>query len=98
MCRVRQRQIRKGKAILNGLLIMHSKQLDGESFLTLIMEVEAIINSKPLPINSSCNANSDPPISTSDTLTMKSSVVFPLLSISKGQKFIARRCGGIFST
>lgn len=71
-----ERQIRTANSILNGLLIIHSRQLDDEFLLTLITGVETIINSRCLTVNSLDDANSDPPLSPSNVLTINSSVVF----------------------
>ena len=43
-----ERQIRSARTILNSLLKTHGTQLKEESLETLLIEVEAIINSRPL--------------------------------------------------
>ena len=60
------------------MLMVLPKQSNNGSFLTLIMEVVAIINSRTLTINSPDNVNSDPALSPSNILTIKSTVLLPL--------------------
>ena len=72
------KKIRTEKTILNGMLMVLPKQSNNGSFLTLIMEVVAIINSRTLTINSPDNVNSDPALSPSNILTIKSIVLLPL--------------------
>ena len=71
-----ERQIRTTKRILNTLLREHGSRLDDESIQTLMCEVESIINSRPITATSS--DSKDPfPLSPSQILTMKTSIVLP---------------------
>ena len=72
-----ERQIRSGKIILEGLLKTHSHSLNDESLRTLMAEVELIINSRPLTVETISDSKSKIPLSPSNLLTMKTSVVMP---------------------
>ena len=74
---VRGRQIRTVGNILEGLLRTHSLSLNGESLRTLMTEVELIVNSRPLTVETLNDRNSLAPISPSNLLTLKSSLVMP---------------------
>ena len=43
-----ERQIRTVRSVLTGLLQNHASQLDDESLRTLMIEVQAIVNSRPI--------------------------------------------------
>ena len=43
-----ERQIRTVRSVLTGLLQHHASQLDDESLRTLMIEVQAIVNSRPI--------------------------------------------------
>ena len=45
-----ERQIRKTRKILAGLVRENGDRLDEETFRTLLREVEAVINSRPYPV------------------------------------------------
>ena len=71
-----ERLIRSARAILNALMLSHGHSLNDESFRTLLVEVEAIINSRPL----TTDGLNDPdalPLSPINLLTMKSKVICP---------------------
>ena len=72
-----ERQIRSAKIILEGLLKTHSHSLNDESLRTLMAEVELIINSRPLTVETISDSKSEIPLSPSNLLTMKTSVVMP---------------------
>ncbi|XP_028415683.1 uncharacterized protein LOC114539211 [Dendronephthya gigantea] len=71
-----ERQIRSTRKVLAGLMYEHCSRLDEESFRTLVCEVEAIINSRPLT-----SVSNDPsdlhPLTPNHLLTTKSTVVLP---------------------
>ena len=68
-----ERQIRSARAILGSLLKTHGECLDDESLLTVMTEVEGILNSRPL----THDPTSLQPLSPMNILTMKSKVVSP---------------------
>ena len=59
------------------LLRTHSSSLDEESLNTLFTEVEAIVNSRPLVVETINDVNSEVALSPSHFLTIKSKVVMP---------------------
>ena len=69
-----ERQIRTVRGVLNSILMSRTKLLDDESFRTLLTEVEAIVNSRPLTLEDVNNPESMP-ISPMNILTMKTKVV-----------------------
>ena len=72
-----ERQIRSARAILASILKTHGKSLDDESLLTLMTEVEGILNSRPLTVEMINDPSSFQPLAPANILTMKSKVVMP---------------------
>ena len=72
-----ERQIQTARNILERLLRTHTLSLNDESLGTLRTEVELIVNSRPLTVETLNDANSPIPISPSNLLTLKSSVFMP---------------------
>ena len=58
-------------AILNGLLKNHGKCLDTESLQTLMVEYEAILNSRPLTVDTVIYVNNPAPLAPANILTMR---------------------------
>ena len=78
MGEVRERQIRIAQGILNALVKTHGKSLDDESSHALLVEVEAIVSSRPMTIDTISNVKSDNLIlSRANLLTIKSKVILP---------------------
>ena len=59
------------------MLKTHAASLNDESLRTLMIETEAIVNSRPLTTNTLCDVNSEMPLSPNNILTMKTKVVMP---------------------
>ena len=77
MVGVWERQIRSACTILMSLLHTHGRSLNDESLRTLLAETEAIVNSRPLTVDTLGDVQSEQPICPSNILTMKSKVVLP---------------------
>ena len=58
---VLERQIRSARNILAGLMKTHSQSLNDESLRTLMTEVEMLINSRPLTVETLSDINSEMP-------------------------------------
>ena len=70
-----ERQIRSAGRVLTGLLQNHASQLDDESLRTLMIEVEAIVNSRPIATDDLTDPDSLDVLTPNHLLTMKSSVI-----------------------
>ena len=70
-----ERQIRTVRSVLSTLLQKHGRQLDDESLRTLMVETEAIVNSRPLSTDDPADPSSVGALTPNHLLTMKSSVV-----------------------
>ena len=65
------------RSILNALLKTHGRSLNDEALHTFLIEVEAIVNSRPMTTETIKDVQSHIPLSPSNLLTMKSKVVMP---------------------
>ena len=72
-----ERQIRTAIGFLNVLVKTHGKSLDSESLHTLLVKVEAIVNSRPMATETISDIKSDIPLWSANLLTMKSKVILP---------------------
>lgn len=72
-----ERQIRSVRNVLDVLLKNHGQQLDDELLRTLLVECEAIVNSRPLTVQDLNSPDSPEPLSPCNLLTMKSRVLLP---------------------
>ena len=72
-----ERQIRSACSILNSLLKTHGSNLTEELLQTVIVEVEAIVNSRLFTTEVVNDGTSLAPLSPINLLTMKSRVVMP---------------------
>ena len=71
-----ERLIRSVRSVLNAMLIQLGTQLDDECLRTLMAEVAAIVNSRPLAVTDLAD-HSIQPLTPSQILTMKSKVILP---------------------
>ena len=69
-----ERMIRSIRAVLASLLSQHGSTLDDELLRTLMVEAEAVVNSRPL----TCVEPDAEPLTPAHLLTLKSKVVMPL--------------------
>ena len=72
-----ERHIRSIRTILTALMKNHPSMLTDESLRTFMAEVESIINSRPLTIDTLNDPHSPTPLSPIQLLTMKSDIIFP---------------------
>ena len=63
--------------ILSSLLQTHGKAFDEESLLTLMVETEGILNSRPLTVETISDPTSELPLSPASILNMNSKVAMP---------------------
>ena len=75
MGRVLERQIKRASSILSSLFKTHGTSLNDELLGTLLIEVEAIVNSSPLTTNLLNDVNSMIPLSPINLLTLKPRIV-----------------------
>ena len=86
-----ERQIQSARNILAALLKTHGQSLNDEGLRTLVVETEAIINSRPLTVESLSDVNSEIPLSPSNLLTMKSNVIMPPPGVFNRPDLYSRR-------
>lgn len=70
-----ERQIKTIRSVLTGLLENHGNRLDDESLRTLMIEAEAIVNSRPLTTDDLTDPDSQDVLTPNHLLTMKSSII-----------------------
>ena len=70
-----ERQIKTVRSVLTGFLENHGNQLDDESLRTLMIEAEAIVNSRPLTTDDLTDPDSQDILTPNHLLTMKSSII-----------------------
>ena len=75
-----ERQIRSARAILNGILIKQSDILNDEALRTVFCEIENILNSRPLTVDTLEDPLSLQPITPNMLLTHKTKINLPPVS------------------
>ena len=86
-----ERQIRTVRSVLSSMLKSQSELLNNESFCTLMTEVEAIVNSRPLTLEDINNPESMP-LTPNHLLTLKPKVVMPPPGVfQKGDLYCRKR-------
>ena len=83
-------QIRTCRSVLMSLLNEHGTRLNDESLRTLLVEVESIVNSRPLTVNTLSDETIEP-LTPNHLLTMKSKVVLPPPGIFQRADVYCRR-------
>ena len=86
-----ERMIRSIRSILTGLLQRAGTQLDDESLRTLMCEVAALINSRPLTVDNLNDPTGLIPLSPNNLLTTKSSVIVPPPGVFQREDLYCRR-------
>ena len=86
-----ERQIRSARSILASLLKTHGKSLNDESFRTLLVEVEGVVNSRPLTTDALNDSDSPLPLTPNHLLTMKSKVIMPPPGVFQTADLYCRR-------
>ena len=86
-----ERQIRTVRSVLNSLLQKNGKQLNDEALRTLMCEVEAVVNSRPLTADTTTSADGPEPLTPSHFLTMKSKVVMPPPGVFQSEDLYSRK-------
>ena len=85
-----ERQIRTVRSVLSSMLKSDPRPLDHESFSTLMAEVEAIVNSRPLTIED-INDPESMPLTPNHLLTLKSKVILPLPGVFQNADLYCRK-------
>ena len=86
-----ERQIRTARSILSSLLMHHGERLNDESLRTLLVEVEGIINSRPLTVDNIGDVNSILPLSPMQLLSLKTKIVMPPPGVFQKEDMYCRK-------
>ena len=84
-------QIRSARSILAALLKQHGESLNDESLRTLLVEVEGIINSRPITCDNIGDVNSIVPLNPMQLLSMKTKIVIPPPGIFQKEDMYCRK-------
>ena len=86
-----EHHIQSARTILEGLLKTHSRSLNDESLRTLMAEVEIIINSRPLTVETINDSKSEIPLSPNNLMMKTSVVILPPGAFRKSDAYFKRR-------
>ena len=91
MGEVWERQIKSARGILAASLKKHGESLNDESLRRLLVEIEEIINSKPITCDNIGDVNSVVPLNPMQLLSMKTKIVMPLPGIFQKEDMYCRK-------
>ena len=86
-----ERQIKSARGILAASLKKHGESLNDESLRRLLVEIEEIINSKPITCDNIGDVNSVVPLNPMQLLSMKTKIVMPLPGIFQKEDMYCRK-------
>lgn len=86
-----ERMIRSIRQILSSLLVDHPCQLTKDTLDTFLVEVEGILNSRPLTVETINDPHSPLPLAPINLLTLKSNVIMPPPGVFDGKADIYTR-------
>ena len=86
-----ERQIRSCRNILSSILQNHGTSLNDESLQRIVTEVQVIVNSRPLTIETLSDPTSPMPISLANLLTLKTKLIMPPLGSFDQPDMYSRR-------
>ena len=86
-----ERQIRTVRNVLSAILERNGTQLNDEALTTFMCEAEAIVNSRPLTVDSINDPTSPNPLTPNHLLTMKTKVILPPPGIFQSADMYCRR-------
>ena len=72
-----ERQTHSVRQILSSLMRTRGLSLSGEAFRSFMVQVAAVLNSRPLTANNLSNPDDPPPLCPSQLITLKSKVILP---------------------
>lgn len=72
-----EKQIKLVRNILNSMLLNQGQQLNSDSLLTFMAEIESIVNSRPLTVDILGFSDTVGALSPQQLLTMKTKIVYP---------------------
>ena len=86
-----ERQIRTVRNVLSAILERNGAQLNDEALTTFMCEAEAVVNSRPLSVDSVNDSKSPNPLTPNHFLTMKIKVLLPLPGVFRSADMYCKR-------